>query len=120
MTVSLKMGTNLFRLRCGNQVVGYRKQVGSYAFFSRDDFWYNGTPFHFETEDAFIGTKDRKGRKLFVGDVVKCTIDGSDKIVRIKDLDPLGPKLCCHITERNIPMEAPTLVLAASHFISLS
>jgi hypothetical protein len=120
MTVWLEMGTNLFRLRSGKQVVGYRKQVGSYVFFSRDDFWYNGTPFHFETEDAFIDTKDRKGRKLFVGDVVKCTIDGSDKIVRIKAIGPLGPELCCHITERNIPVEAPTLVLAASYFISLA
>ena len=120
MTVRLKMGTNLFRLRCGNQVVGYRKQVGSYIFFSRDDFWYNGTPFHFETEDAFIDTKDRKGRKLFVGDVVKCIIDGSEKIVRIKALGSRGPEMCCHITERNIPMEAPTAVLSASYFISLA
>jgi hypothetical protein len=114
------MVTNLYRLRIGGQIVGYRKHVGSYVFFSRDDFWYNGAPFHFETEDAFTLVKDRRGHKLFVGDVVRCMLDGTPKTLRIVAMGQNGPEFCCHISESKITAANPDALLTESHFISLA
>jgi len=108
------MGTDLYRLRADGKVVGYRKQVGRYEFFSRDDFWYNGTAFEFESEEAFTGAKDRRGRKLFVGDVVRGSWEGVERTVRIIAVEEGSPRLCCHRTELPLGVSEPMALLAES------
>jgi len=114
------MGTGLYRLRMDGRTVGYRKQVGRYAFYSRDDFWYNGTELPFEIEDAFAGVKDRQGRKLFAGDVVRIRTDGDEKVVRIQGLSDDVPAVCCHITQAPIPLNDPLAVLARGLFVTIA
>lgn len=99
--------------------MGYRKQVGSHAFFSRDDFWYNGTQLPFDHEEPYTGIKDRKGRKLFVGDVVRHGADGQAKTLRIADIQQGAVRLICHITERPLANDAPLSILAAGQFIGI-
>jgi len=114
------MGTGLYRLRMDGKTVGYRKQVGRYAFYSRDDFWYNGTELPFESEDAFVGVKDRQGRKLFTGDVVRIHADGDEKVVRIQGLSDDVPTICCHITQAQIHLNDPLSVLTRGLFITIA
>lgn len=113
------MGTGLYRLRIGAKIVGFRKQVGSYAFYSRDDFWYNGTELPFETEETFVGVKDRKGRKLFAGDVVRINTDGGEKVVRIQEMINDVPSICCHITQVQISLNDPLALLARGLFMAV-
>lgn len=98
------------------KVVGYRKQVGRYAFFSRDDFWYNGIAFDFDAEEAFTGVRDCRGRKLFVGDVVRCKAGGRDMTVRIMGMDNGEPRLCCHVTDMELVTANPVMLLSEAHF----
>jgi hypothetical protein len=117
--VGVDMSSDLFRLRIGSRIVGYRKQVGSYVFYSRDDFWYNGAEFDFEHEEPFTGLKDRRGRKLFVGDVVRCEAEGKELTLRIANMDNDGPHCCCHVTLRPIHSTDVRALLAGSQFIGL-
>lgn len=114
------MGTDLYRLRIDGKVVGYRKQVGRYAFFSRDDFWYNGTPLEFESEEAFTGMKDRRGRKLFVGDVVRSLSEGTERVIRIIAVNEGLPSLCCHHSEAPIIPTDIYSLLAEAYHVSLA
>jgi len=114
------MGTDLYRLRLEGKVVGYRKQVGRYEFFSRDDFWYNGTALEYDTEEAFTGLKDRRGRKLFVGDVVRSLIDGQERVLRVTSMDNGVPALCCHRSEAPVVPANILSLLADSYHVSLA
>lgn len=114
------MGTDLYRLRLAGKVVGYRKQVGRYEFYSRDDFWYNGTVFDFDAEEVFTGLKDRRGKKLFVGDVVRSKIEGSDRVLRITSVEDGVPTLCCHHSEAPVGHGDLPSLLAESYHVSLA
>lgn len=99
--------------------MGYRKQVGRYEFYSRDDFWYNGTLLDFDAEEAFTGLKDRRGKKLFVGDVVRSKIDGSERVLRITSVEEGLPTLCCHSSESPVCHADLPSLLAESYHVSL-
>ena len=61
----------LVRLRRGTHVVGYERPTLLGAFHSRDGLWWHGTEIPHRERDAAIGHRDRAGRPLFVGDIVK-------------------------------------------------
>lgn len=113
------MGSDLYRLKWRGKVVGYRKQVGSYAFFSRDDFWYNGSELPFDLEQPYTGVKDRRGRKLFVGDVVRTEVDGHETTLLIRSMTDQTPRLCCSVTFKDTPLADPMLTLSRSLFLSI-
>lgn len=114
------MGTDLYRLTLNGKVIGYRKQVGSYAFFSRDDFWYNGTELTFDHQQPYTGVKDRRGQKLFVGDVIRVEMNGDEKTLFIRSMVDDIPQLYCNITSAEVPAEDPFLTLSRSSFISVA
>jgi hypothetical protein len=111
------MGTDLYRLLLHGKMIGYRKQVGSYAFFSRDDFWYNGTELNYDHQQPYTGVKDRRGQKLFVGDVIRVEMNGVEKTLLIRSMVDNVPQLSCNITSVEVPTEDPLLTISRSHLI---
>ncbi|MGB0933243.1 MAG: hypothetical protein ACPGU5_03115 [Lishizhenia sp.] len=71
----------LFRLRTGNTIVGYKKQMGNFMFYSKDLYGWNGKEIDFEFEDDFTGFKDKHDRKLFVEDIVVLTAYPQDYFI---------------------------------------
>lgn len=65
-----KVMEQLFRLRIENSIVGYKKQMGNFTFYSKDLYGWNGKAINFEFEDAFTGFKDKHDRRLFAEDIV--------------------------------------------------
>jgi len=63
----------LYRLRIENTIVGYKKQMGNFTFYSKDLYGWSGKAINFEFEDEFTGYKDKHDRKLFTEDIVALT-----------------------------------------------
>lgn len=71
-----------YRLRNGSEIVGYsRKMKGSKTlFFSRDQFWWNGTPIAHEQVDESTGLRDINNRPIFEMDIVNYALeDGRER-----------------------------------------
>ncbi len=63
---------SLFRLRNGNDIVGYMKVFSQgNAEFSHDQFWWTGTHIDYQSKDHYCGIPDKNNRPLFELDVVK-------------------------------------------------
>lgn len=60
----------LLRLRNGGQILGYSRQHHNSTFFSKDGFWWNGSPIGFSESDRFSGIRDKNNRNLFEHDIV--------------------------------------------------
>lgn len=60
-----------FRLRIDDRIVGYQRLEGKSYFYSKDNFWWNGKPIEYNTQDRFTGLKDKNDRTLFEHDIVK-------------------------------------------------
>ncbi len=65
------LGKLRFRLRIGNRIVGYQREVNGGPYYSKDLFWWTGTPIDHEERDAFLEIRDKNDRPLFDGDVVR-------------------------------------------------
>lgn len=61
----------LFRLRTDDQILGYMKVCSNGRIdYSKDFFWWTGTPITFDAKDQHCGLKDKTNRPLFELDVV--------------------------------------------------
>ena len=61
----------LFRLRSGTTICGYMKVHANGSIdYSKDRFWWHGTPIEYDKKDQFSGQLDRHNRPLFVNDLV--------------------------------------------------
>lgn len=58
------------RIRNNDKIIGYIRHDLTHPFFTRDFFWWSGELPAFDTEDAYAQVQDRKGRRLFVHDIV--------------------------------------------------
>ena len=65
-----------FRLRNGEKVTGFvRRMPAGGDFFSRDGFWWTGTPLPYEQIDEWTGWKDLNQKHIFEYDIVSCKLD---------------------------------------------
>lgn len=65
-----------FRLRHGEKVTGFvRRMPAGGDFFSRDGFWWTGTPLPYEQIDEWTGWKDLNQKHIFEYDIVSCKLD---------------------------------------------
>ena len=62
-----------YRLRVGQDIVGYMRQIGSRGtrFFSRDQFWWNGTEISHEQVDEYSDLRDLNNRPIFELDIIE-------------------------------------------------
>ncbi|MDX1651463.1 MAG: hypothetical protein R3277_03150 [Brumimicrobium sp.] len=62
-----------FRLRNGDEIVGYRREIGNYTLFSKSLYFWNGSPIEFLQQDKCTGYKDRNDKWLFEKDIITST-----------------------------------------------
>jgi len=69
-------GEKRYRLRKGQQVVGYCRELPSGTqFFSKDSFWWTGYEIPYSQLDEWTGWKDKNRIPIFEFDIVKCKLD---------------------------------------------
>jgi len=71
-----------YRLRKGSQITGYmRRMKGSKTFFfSKDQFWWNGSEIDHDQIDEAIGIRDINNRPIYELDIVNYKLgDGGDR-----------------------------------------
>lgn len=61
---------HLRRLRQGRRIVGYARTEKGTTYYSKDQFWWNGTPIDHEERDEYCGYRDLKNRFLFAEDII--------------------------------------------------
>ena len=64
------------RLRIHDRVVGYKKLVGNYTFFSKDFFRWSGDRIHYTFEEGCTHLINDHGIPIFENDVVRATLLG--------------------------------------------
>ena len=61
----------LFRLRTGNEILGYlRLYANGKKNYSKDQFWWGGNAIEYTQKDRHAGLSDRNNRPLFEHDIV--------------------------------------------------
>ena len=65
-----------YRLRMGEQIVGYAREIGRTRYYSKDQFWWNGAIIKHNQVDECIGLKDINNRPLYELDIVEYALDG--------------------------------------------
>ncbi|MFZ6051465.1 YopX family protein [Halocola ammonii] len=81
---------NTYRLRSEKQIVGYERIEGKSKFYSKDYFWWNGSPIQHDLRDQFSGFKDKNNRPIFENDIVKVRFQNpfkKDRQFRIRSLN---------------------------------
>lgn len=64
-----------YRLRIGEQIVGYAREIGRTRYYSKDQFWWNGAIIKHNQVDECIGLKDINNRPLYELDIVEYALD---------------------------------------------
>ncbi len=65
-----------FRLRKGEQIVGYMRKVSpTMILYSRDGFWWRGFAIEYDELDEYIGFRDRNNRYIYEWDILEFKID---------------------------------------------
>lgn len=67
------MQDELFRLRKGEEIIGFMRIVNGRSFYSANGYQWTGNQIKFEDKDPFTGFKDRNDRRIFEGDVLSST-----------------------------------------------
>lgn len=75
------------RLRDYDQVVGYKKVVGRYKFYSPDFYWWTGKAIDFTREEAVSSLTNNYGLPVFENDVVQITESGKPRYYHIQMRD---------------------------------
>jgi hypothetical protein len=69
-------GEKRYRLRRGQQIVGYCRELPSGAmFYSKDSFWWTGHIIPYTQLDEWTGWKDKNRILIYEYDIVKCKLD---------------------------------------------
>lgn len=76
---------NICRLRIDEKIVGYKKEMGNFSFFSKDLYGWSGTKIDFIYQDQYSGFKDKHDRKLFAEDIVSLTVYPEDYFILMFD-----------------------------------
>jgi len=65
-----------FRLRLGNQVVGYMRKVSDLmVMYSADSFWWTGRKIAYDELDEYVGVRDKNNRHIYEWDLVHFKLD---------------------------------------------
>lgn len=65
-----------YRLRKGNQIVGYMRKVGKQSYYySRDSFWWTGTAIKYDEIDEWTGLYDKNRTLIYEWDILHFKID---------------------------------------------
>ncbi len=75
------------RLRDYDQVVGYKKVVGRYKFYSPDFYWWTGKVIAFTREEPASWLTNNYGLPVFENDVVQITESGRLRCYHIQMCD---------------------------------
>ena len=76
MLDKLNSNETRYRLRIGEDIVGYAREIGRTRYYSKDQFWWNGVIIKHNQVDECIGLKDLNNRPLFEFDIIEYAIDG--------------------------------------------
>jgi hypothetical protein len=60
-----------YRLRIGDQIVGYLRRIEGTDFYSPDGFWWTGKPLEYAHVDEAVGLRDRRRTHLYEWDIVQ-------------------------------------------------
>lgn len=93
-----------FRLRKGSQIVGFvRRMATGGDFYSRDGFWWTGSPLVYEQVDEWTGWRDRNRQHIFEYDIVTCKIDPDGPNEKAAVLwDQQNERFCLRFLERDL------------------
>lgn len=65
-----------YRLRNGNQIIGYlRKVYGGAYFYSKDSYWWTGREINYEEIDEWTGYKDINRKLIYEWDILQYRLD---------------------------------------------
>ncbi|MGK0406461.1 MAG: hypothetical protein ACJAZH_000273 [Roseivirga sp.] len=65
-----------FRLRKGEEIVGYMRKVSaSMILYSRDGFWWRGHVIEYDELDEHVGFRDRNNNYIYEWDILDFKID---------------------------------------------
>lgn len=65
--------TNDFRLRVGNEIIGYQRISGNYTLYSTNLFNWNGKPIAFDHRDRCTSFQDKNNNWIFEHDIIQST-----------------------------------------------
>ncbi|MEC8458577.1 MAG: hypothetical protein VXY91_04130 [Bacteroidota bacterium] len=65
-----------YRLRIGEKIVGYAREIGRTRYYSKDQYWWNGAMIKHHQVDECIGLKDINNIPLFEFDIIEYAIEG--------------------------------------------
>ena len=69
-----------FRLRNGQNVVGYMRKINNKStFYSKDSFWWSGRCISYSEIDEWTGYRDRNRKLIFEWDILKFKLDPDDE-----------------------------------------
>jgi hypothetical protein len=93
-----------FRLRKANRIVGFvRRMPTGGDFYSRDGFWWTGSPLDYEQIDEWTGWRDINRQFIFEYDIVRCKIDPDGPYEKAAVLwDKKKERFCMRFLERDL------------------
>ncbi len=72
-----------FRLRQDNKIVGFKKQIHSLTFYSKDEYAWAGLPIEYNNHDRFTGFFDNNRRAIYAEDIIELTKKEENKYLHI-------------------------------------
>lgn len=65
-----------YRLRNGEQIVGYMRKVGRNGiYYSKDQYWWNGRPIDYQQIDEWTHLRDIDNRPIYEFDIVHFSLE---------------------------------------------
>tara|TARA_B100000508_G_scaffold75230_1_gene58647 strand:+ start:116936 stop:117289 length:354 start_codon:yes stop_codon:yes gene_type:complete len=67
------MNETIYRLRQGEEVVGFLREFDNSSFYSANGYQWSGKSIQYDRIERYSGYKDRNDKRLFEGDVISST-----------------------------------------------
>lgn len=77
----------MFRLRAGNEIIGFLRIINERSYYSTNGYQWSGKSINYQEKDRFTGFKDRNDRRIFQGDIIVSTdYPSNEYIIHYDDL----------------------------------
>lgn len=76
---SVKHPEQRYRLRQGQTIVGFMREISSNSIFYSRGGWWNGQKIDYNEVDEWTGFKDKNGRHVYEWDILRYKIDPDDR-----------------------------------------